>query len=344
MRASTWKLALATACAFAMARRGFAEETPESGYVLGGGYAIPDTNWHLGGYGTATFGDPQGEGDARLAVDNLSLFLWWEGEGRWKFFSEFEYENSLSSGSNNRFEDDYLSWERAYLDYALTDSVSLRAGKFLTPIGHWNLVHATPLVWTTSRPLTTLLAFPTNMTGVMATTSLPSLGNGVDVSVYASGGQEIRPNPDLDPFSSAIGAHVTYYLGGESQIGFSYADFEQEKSRPERKQIAGVDFLWSHERVELSGEAIYRSSDFGASYDERGAFVQLVVPLSQKLYGVGRWENFRLAGDPATTRLWVGGLNYRIRPTIVLKAEWIEARHDTEQAPDGFLASISVLL
>jgi hypothetical protein len=311
--------------------------------VLGGGYEVPGSSWHFGGYATASYSDPR-SGDPRVAVDNLSLFLWWEGDSRWKFFSEFEYENPLSNHSGNRFEDDYLSWERAYLEYALTDSITVRGGKFLTPIGHWNLIHATPLVWTTSRPLATTLAFPTNMTGVMVTSTIPSIANGMDISFYGSTGSEIRPNPDLDPFSSAIGAHVTLSLGGESQIGFSYADFEQEKSRPERKQLAGVDFLWSRDRVELSGEAVYRSSSIGGSFDERGGFLQLVVPLSARLYAVGRYENFRLSRDDESTRLWVTGLNFRIRPAIVLKAEWVDAHHDTIDAPHGFLTSISILL
>jgi len=314
-----------------------------SGYQLGSGFQIPGTNWHLGGYGTASFSDPETD-SARVAVDNLSLFLWWEGSGRWKFFSEFEYQNPLSNRSDRLSADDYLSWERAYVDYALSDDVSIRAGKFLTPIGRWNLVHATPLVWTTSRPLVTTLAFPTNMTGAMVTTTIPSFAHGVEVSFYGADGSEIRPNPEIDPFSSALGAHIGVSLSGESQIGFSYVDFEQEKSRPERKQLVGVDFLWTHDRFELSGEFVYRSSDIHGSADEKGGFVQLAAPLTERLFAVGRYETFKLAGDPRATLMWVGGLNYRVTPALVLKAEWLEARHNTIQAPDGFMASMSVLL
>ena len=320
-----------------------AGDTGEDGYVLGSGWQIPRTDWHIGGYATASASVPDHD-PARVALDNLSVFLWWQGEGRWKFFSEFEYQNPLANRNDNRFENDYFSWERAYLEYALTDNVSVRAGKFLTPIGRWNLVHATPLVWTTSRPLTTTLAFPTNMTGVMVTANVASVGRGVDLSFYGANGDEIRPNPEIDPFSSALGAHATFSLGGESEIGFSYADFEQEKTRPERKRLVGVDFLWTHARCELSGEAVYRASDAGGAADERGAFVQLVVPLSERLHAVGRYEHYRVSDEPDATRLWVGGINFHIRPSIVLKAEWVDARHNTIDTPDGFLASLSVLL
>lgn len=318
-------------------------EIADSGYTLGSGYQVPGTDWHLGGYATASVEDPE-DGSPRAAIDNLSLFLWWQGEGRWKFFSELEYENPISNRSDRLTSDDYLSWERAYLEYAWSASVSVRAGKFLTPIGRWNLIHATPLVWTTSRPLVTTLAFPTNMTGVMVTATLPSLGSGAQWSFYGSTGSEIRPNPEIDPFSSAFGTHINVPLGGESQVGFSYVDFEQEKTRPERKQLVGVDALWAHDRFELSGEAVYRSSDQGGASDEKGAFVQLVAPLTERLSLVGRFESYKFAQDPHSTKMWVGGLNFRISPSLVFKAEWLEARHNTIQAPDGFLTSISVLL
>jgi hypothetical protein len=317
--------------------------TADGSYILGNGYQVPGTDWHLGGYATASFSDPESD-RARIAVDNLSLFLWWQGEGRWKFFSEFEYENPISSRSDRLRSDHYLSWERAYLDYALSDDISLRAGKFLTPIGRWNLIHATPLVWTTSRPLVTTLAFPTNMTGIMVTATVPSVAQGMELSLYGSTGGEIRPNPDIDPFTSALGAHVTFSLSGESQIGFSYADFEQEKTRPERKELVGIDGLWTHDRFELSGEAVYRSSNIGGASDEKGGFLQLAAPLTERLFLVERFETYKFSQDPHSTDMWVTGLNFRIRPSLVLKAEWVEARHNTIQAPDGFMTSISVLL
>ncbi len=242
------------------------DESPLSdvNYRFGDGFQIPGTGINLGGYATASYEDPP-EAPQRLAIDNLSLFIWWEGDNRWKFFSELEYENALYSRSSDRTdmrqENGYLSLERLYVDYALTDATEIRAGKFLTPIGYWNLVHATPLVWTTSRPMVTTLAFPTNMTGVMVTQTLPNIGNGIDYSIYGSGGNDLHPNPDLDTFSSAIGAHVDVPMVSGGQFGFSAADFEQNRTRPERKQLVGVDFEWSHDRYEISAETIYRFSE-----------------------------------------------------------------------------------
>jgi hypothetical protein len=312
-------------------------------YRLGEGLRVADTGFSLGGYATASYANLR-HAPPRTALDNLSLFVWWQGEGRWKFFSELDYENVLASNSfGQEGEDHYLALERLYLDYALTDTTTLRAGKFLTPIGRWNLIHATPLVWTTSRPLVTTRTFPTNATGLMLNGTLPTVAHGVEYSLYASKGNEFRPNPALDPFYEAIGAHATIPLPMDGQVGFSYVAFEQEKTRDEKKRLVGVDFVWSRHRYEVSAEGIYRFSDNGSSWDEKGAFGQLVVPLSGKVYAVGRYEIFRQAQEPQATHLWVAGLNYRITPAIVLKAEWTGSRNNHIDAPEGFLSSLSLL-
>ncbi len=342
MAAAQWLAALCLALAGAQA---CADETAFSDldYRLGEGLRVADTGFSLGGYATASYSNLR-HAPSRTAIDNLSLFVWWQDESRWKFFSEFDYENVLaSSAAGQEGKDHYLALERLYLDYAISDSTTLRAGKFLTPVGRWNLIHATPLVWTTSRPLITTRTFPTNATGLMLNGTLPDVAHGLEYSLYASKESEFRPNPALDPFSEAFGAHVTIPVLADGQIGFSYVTFEQEKTPGENKNLAGADFVWSRNRYEISAEGVYRLSDIGNSWDEKGAFVQLVAPLSAKLYAVGRYEIFRQARETQTTRLWVAGLNYRVTPAIVLKAEWIGARKNRIDAPEGFMSSLSLL-
>jgi len=311
-------------------------------YHLGHGLQIPGTGFRLGGYATGSFDNLSGD-SSRLALDNLSMFIWWEGQSRWKFFSEIEYENFADIRKASEGEDDYLSLERLYLDYALTDTSTLRLGKFLTPVGRWNVIHATPLVWTTSRPLATTLAFPTNMTGLMLTGTLPDVGNGLEYSIYASSNGQIRTNPDVDPFYRALGLHLTLPLSPYARIGFSYANFSQSQLRSDRKRLLGLDYFWTHDRFELSAEAVYRSSNLGSRWDEKGAYVQLVAPLDKRLYAVGRYEVYRKALEPATTRLSVAGLAYQLNSAVIVKAEWVSGRHNTIHATTGFLSSISVL-
>ena len=312
------------------------------GYRLGNGFQIPGTGWTLGGYATASY-DNLSDVSARVNLDNLSLFAWWEGDSRFKFFSELELEDFAQSMRQSRGHDDYLSLERLYVDYALTGTATIRAGKFLTPVGRWNLIHATPLVWTTSRPLVTTLPFPTNMTGVMLTGNAPIFGSAIEYSVYGANNGDLRRNPDQDAFATATGGHLSIPTGSQGQVGFSYADFEQRQMRFERKHLYGVDYFWTRNHWELSMEAIYRTSDLGGRWDEKGGYVQLAAPLTDKLFAVGRYELFRSANQRDATELRVFGLNYRLRSALVLKMEWVGSTHNTVQAPDGFLSSISVL-
>ncbi len=312
-------------------------------FRAGNGLKIPGTDINVGGYGTASYDYDPGA-PPRVALDALSLFVWWDGQGRWKFFSELEYDNLLFSESRPKGKNGYLSLERLYVDYSLTDSADIRAGKFLTPIGRWNQIHATPLVWTTSRPLATSYLFPDNMTGVMVNGSLPDVGRGIDYSIYESTGNEIRPNPSLDPFSEALGAHVTVNSLYGTQFGFSYVSFEEDNGRPNRNQLSGMDFVWSRNRFEVSAEAVYRSSDQGHANDERGGYVQFVAPLTERLYAVGRFETLKLAQEHGATDLLVTGLNFKLSSALILKVEWVSSKNNRIGAPDGFLSSISVLL
>jgi len=308
------------------------------------GWQILGTGFTLGGYATEDFTIKKHK-PWELNTEDLSLFIGWEGAGKLRFFSELSLEDALVFKRPGKFTTGQrsLEFERAYFDYAQSEQLNFRLGKFLTPVGHWNLIHADPLVWTTSRPLVTNRPFSTFATGAMIYGTSTGLGKEVDYSLYASNGQQIRGSSSQDPFDSAYGLHLSFAMPKSGQLGFSYANFTQKSDVGDKKNLFGVDYLWSRDRYELSGEAIYRFSSRGSSWDEKGLFIQAVVPLSEKLYGVGRYEYFHQAGSLPGVNLWVAGLAFRITPTSVLKAEFVHGVNNQINAPEGFLSSISVL-
>lgn len=311
-------------------------------YRLGSGLRLPALGLTVGGYATMSY-DKLERKPGRLSVSDFSLSMWWEGASRWKVFTEFNLENSLASrAARDDDEDRYLALERFYVDYAMSERTTLRAGKFLTPIGRWNLVHATPLVWTTSRPLATSIAFPTNVTGAMVSSSASAMGVPIDWSIYGSSGDEVRPNPSLDPFHEALGLRAVLNIRPGASIGVSYVSFDQVRQPDERRQLYGLDLLWSQHGFELSGEFVYRTRHAPLP-DEGGGFVQVVAPMTTHVHAVVRAEMYRQATQATATTLWVFGLAYRPTPAIVLKAEWVNARHNAVGAAEGFLSSVSVL-
>lgn len=330
--------ALATTTARADEAATVGEHTPGRGFQLG------DTGFAVGGYFNLV-GDKLDGAPGEVSIDDFSLFGHWEGDGRWRAFAEIDLEDALAwqPGRDRVAGNGYVALERLYADYAWSSALTFRAGKFLTPVGRWNVVHADPLVWTTSRPLVTERSFPTNVTGLMAYGTLPAFGRSLDLSVYSAVGQDWRTNPRLDPFEEAIGAHLGVPLDAASELGLSLVSFEQRGARTERRTLVGLDWQWRRDRVELSAEAAWRFSERGSRYDEGGAFVQAVAPLGERLFAVGRYEFFDPAGTTAPLDVWTGGLVLKPHPALLLKAEYRAGARNRALAPDGPLASVALL-
>ncbi|MHB8724340.1 MAG: hypothetical protein ACYC9Z_03060 [Casimicrobiaceae bacterium] len=347
MRHGTFHAALVVSLTIAVCCNWARADSPAASaahFQLERGWQVPGTGFTLGGYATEDLTREKGAPWA-LTTEDLSLFIGWEGTGRLKFFSELSLEDSLVFKQPGEFtvSNHSPAFERIYFDYVYSERWNLRLGKFLTPIGRWNLIHADPLVWTTSRPLITNRPFPTYATGAMLYGTTAVSGKDIDYSLYATHGRAIRTYPMQDSFESAYGLHLSGALPGSGQIGFSYANFAQGSAPSERKTLFGVDYSWVRDRFELSSEAVYRFSSRGHQWDEKGAFIQAVAPLPDRLYGVGRYEYFRQAGALPGVSLWTAGLAFRITPTSVLKAEFVHGVNNEIHAPEGFLSSISVL-
>ncbi len=314
-------------------------------YLPGHGWHVPGTGFRLGGYSSAGFDDNDQSRSWAFGVNDLSLFVWWEGDGRLRFFSELDLEDpvKIEQGVGLTTKHAYLALERLYADYLISEKLNLRAGKFLTPIGRWNTIHADPLMWTTSRPLITERTFPTNVTGAMAYGTLPAMGREIDYSIYTAVGEDWRPDPKLDPFNEAYGLHFNVSLSGAGEFGVSYANFEQKASLGEHKNLLGFDYVWAKDRYEVSAEVAYRFSDESRRADERGLFVQAVVPVSERWYAIGRYELYDPAGPAPTMNLGLLGLAMRLSPALIFKAEVSCASNNRIQAPEGFFTSFAIL-
>ncbi|WP_426112467.1 hypothetical protein [Massilia sp. PWRC2] len=312
-------------------------------YALGQGWRLGQSGVTIGGYGSLEV-QRTGERAAHPSLAHASAFVWWEGESRWKFFAEVDNQaNHTAEHETEPGESRYVSVERIYVDYTLNDRVTLRAGKYLTPIGRWNQNHADPLVWTTSRPLITRDLFPDNATGVMALGSLPALGRQASYSVFASTGKELRPDPAEDEFKHSYGARLNVPLGEHLQAGLSYAGFSEGSMRPRQHRLLGFDFVWAANGIEVSGEALYRRASENTTRAATGGFVQLVVPLWARLSAAGRFESVSNPLDPDVRQRAVLGLNWRSNRAMSLKLELVRDSGRERNAPIGLLSSISVL-
>ena len=329
-----------------------------SGYQLGKGFDVPWLGLKGGGYVNIEFTDLKNK-DWRLGPHDVSLFLYRDFATRWHVFSELELGEpfALTPGGFTTTNADF-DIERLYVDYRLASRASLRFGKFLTPIGRWNLIHADPLIWTVSRPLTTAVPFSRHSAGLMLHGSWALGKTDLDYSVFADDSDVLDPSqrdeqayPDIghdsneyNVFNHALGFRILYRSFNEHlQLGLSAARF-QLLGIEHTKNLLGGDLYWSAGRVEVSGEAVYRTNSTRNDTDEWGAFLQLVVPLSQRLYAVGYHERFKPDIAPATATIDSLGIAFVPSPPIKIKLEHRDGHHNQSVAPDGWFASFSFLL
>jgi hypothetical protein len=333
-------VALAMLLCHAPARAAPPEE--DADFQPGKDWQLPGTGFHFGGYATLSLQDGD-DAPASLSLEHASLFVHWEGDGRFRFFSEIDLQSlvTIEKGSEPAYPQAYPSLQRLYVDYLYSDRLSFRLGKFLTPIGRWNVIHEDPLVWTTTRPLVSEQAFPTNTTGAMAFGSLLLLGRPVDYSIYAALPDDWRTVPAEQPFEEATGVHVSTPITGTAEIGVSAVSFVQRGTAGEQK-LVGLDYLWSRNRYEIMAEAIYRLSSEGGAASERGAFVQAVAPVSERLYLVGRYEFYEEAQPAPPLNILLAGVAFKYSRALIFKAEFTHVSNERALIPEGFFTSMAV--
>ena len=341
---------------------------PEAGYGFGRGLRLGDSGFTLGGYLTGEY-QRRRDGRAQLRSSHASLFFWWQGlEDRLKVFGEVDQENALverrgPAGGQGTQDEERLSLQRLHADWAVGDAATLRLGKFLTPVGRWNVAHAGPLVWTTNRPLLTQSVYPRNVTGLMASGRWTLAGRAVEASFYASQGQEWDADPRQDPFASVRGLRLLAQLDADWQAGASWARYEQRGSRGEPRSLAGLDLLWARHGWELQAEWLRTQArrplprppggpgspgpglPAAALRVEpgQGTYVQGVAPLPHALALVARLEWLNDSAFDQAFRQQTLGLVWRPAPALTLKVEhqWPQGR--VELAPEGWTVSLSVL-
>lgn len=308
-------------------------------YVPGRGLHVGDTGLTLGGYTNLTLDRDEGK-EARLSLEDLSLFVIYEPMARLRFFSELEYADvfDVEEDGDAASREEAATVERLHLDVGISDALNVRAGIFLTPVGRWNVIHAAPLVWTTSRPLTTEIPFDPNVTGIMLTgTVFPSAGT-LTYGVFDQFAAPIEGNPSFDPADHSVGARGQYDADRGWSIGSSGVAALRDG---DWRLLSGLDALWSRRPLEVMAEALIDSGEGGAP--QWGFYVQPVLAVSERLALVFRYEHFAPSGPPPQVNVMTFGGTFRLLPTVVLKSEYQVVDRHTDIAPAGFRASVAVL-
>jgi hypothetical protein len=308
-------------------------------YTPGRGARLGRTGITLGGYANVNVTRDEG-GPAELVADDLSLFVSWDPVPRFHLFSELEIEDALVVDDHGHGGTDEARFtaERVYGDVLLSDALVLRVGKFLTPVGRWNVIHAQPLVWTTSRPLATTLPFDPHTTGAMLLGSVPVRTGTLAYTLYGQATDQLDPTPEPQRQDRAGGARLEYgtttgWSVGASYLGFTHFD--------RWHHLGGLDAFWRRGRFELMGELTYEEV-VRAPGDQWGLYVQPVIETLPRIFLVLRYEHYDQPSGP-TVDLGVTGLAWRPVPYLVLKAEYLFSDRRAAESPPGFKSSVAIL-
>jgi hypothetical protein len=349
--ASSWILSIGLTILLWLSSSPVLAQASDHGYQLGRGYKLGNTGIHLGGYGSARISG-LGSEPWKLEISDLSLFVTWDNGSRLRFFSELEVEDTLTAGEHQGLttKATYFALERLHLDYLINDALTIRIGKVLTPIGQWNVIHADPLVWTTTRPVATQNLFSKNLTGVTLHGNVAFGEQSIDYAVYGEYSDSLDPNPaDKPHFDNAVGARIRYNVSDDLQIGLSYSDFALRGSSDIRQHLLGLDVAWTYQRYAVNSEIVYRNTDTKINANAWQGYVQGVSPLAGHFYAVARYEFFDQDNGNSghdngkLGQVGVLGLAYRPSPPSIWKLEYRVGTHNKDLAPDGLFASFSVL-
>lgn len=312
--------------------------------------ALPPSFWselNVGGYSSAGVTLPRNQ-SAHAAVNEVSLLVTWAGDSRWQFFGEFELEMPLywNEARGLTSKKSHIDIERLYLDYNVSESMNIRMGRFLTPNSRWNLLHASPLVWTSTRPLATYRLFPTATNGLMLHGSKPLNNVALDYMLFTEVLEDVEQDGEELRFEHVRGARVA--LSQQWNVGLSLLTFDEKRvfalsGSDISYRMFGLDFITHLAGVEVSGEGFARFRSNGQDGGS-GAYLQTAVPLNAiglaNWYWLSRIETMQRPSEGSDER-WVIGATWRPKPTQLFKLEFAGGSGRQPEAPRGFITSFA---
>lgn len=310
----------------------------------------------LGGYGELHLNqlnnkNPAGEDKKEMDLHRFVLFFGHQFNDRLRFFSELEVEHNIVEGGHGAVE-----LEQAYLDFALTDRLSVKAGSFLLPIGIINETHEPTVFYGVERnPVETYIIPATWWEGGVGLTSRLDNGFTVDGAITTGMKADAADNyavraarQELSEGTKAKSPAYTARLKWAGVPGIEIAGSVQYQSdiAQDLDATAGAAKLYeAHAIINRGGfglKALYARWRLDGSGPARvGADKQFgwYVEPSFKIndaWGVfaryNRWDNQAGSGDSIDSRFSQTdfGVNYWPHPDVVIKADW-----QTQQAPAG---------
>jgi len=135
---------------------------------------------------------------------------------------------------------------RAQFDAKVMDGLSVRVGRFLTPVGIWSVDHGSPVILTVQQPyyLSTVPIFPQVQEGAMVFGNLALGDNDAEYAVYLSKGRE-DDNKGTNRIQSvddlSVGAHANVRVAALGGTRFGASGYVGRQRTDEMWGTAGYE-------------------------------------------------------------------------------------------------------
>jgi hypothetical protein len=315
-------------------------------YRIARGLRFGESGLTIGGFATLELERPDREA-TQLALDGLNFLALWEPADSFRAFAELEVGDlaAWDSSEHGVESSPRANFERLYAEYSHSDALNLRVGKFLTPVGQWNLAPAEPFVWTPTQPAILELGLDEHQTGIAIFGSFSPGKRVLRYWVYGQVVDAFDVESDETPAERSAGARLEFGdARGALTLGGSVLASERDGAWT---TTGGLDAKWRGERLELSSELLVSGGDIPGR-DFWGVFVEAAYPLDQlspalaKLHLVGRIEHFDARGSEPTQILDFG-FTWLPAAWLNLKIGYRAAIRDQGDLADGLKLAASVL-
>ncbi len=282
---------------------------------------------------------------------------------QYRVFTEIEFEHGTNIDADDG--EGEIALERAWIEYTHSRLIQIRAGKFLTPFGIYNLIHdATPAYLTTSLPFIYNSHNPFGVnkarlyakfyTGVQLLGTLMKvkpimlnytfgLGNG-------RGPEQFSKDNDND---KSVSGRLHLQTESNLQIGVSlYRDHNAEGmsgKQEAEEQAYCIDFQYDTDTVLLQSELalfrLERNNETGGFQTAKSWYIQLAYRFQNVVTPVLRYDYFT-PGTSASNdyRRLLVGVNISPNARVYLKSEVQFNSFDSSERASNklFLSSIAV--
>jgi len=310
-------------------------------YKLGEGKQISSLPLYVGGYFSLDYRNIGNEN--RYRINDLAV-MGYGNYDKFSYMSEFEfksfYVDTRKNGVSTVTKDQKLHRERVYFDYHLNENYTLRAGKYSSPIGYWNLLPINVLRQTTSSPISTHIIFPEFTTGLQA--SYKTFDDGeFSIDVMLQNNRDLDDTYNNYKIDKHYGFNVLYEQDDYSlKLNGGYFENINASSNEDKRYYFMLSGKYDVEKYQIQAEIGLQDSSKSSATTPYAGYIQGVYRLNEHHNLVARAEAYKYNILKKKERIGIVGYAYRPIYPVSIKAEY---QLHSISAENQILFSVSVL-